>query len=597
MSLTKSPLPSPWQPAAPRADAAELLYLHPSGHCNDLVIPAGALTCMNAAPATKLGRYAFEVGDDEIATARVIAIDLHWALAIPGFARLVDHVRAVKPDATIVAGGISAGFYVAELLAMGIDYVVRGDAERPFAELVDALLSGRQPRSIANVHCVGQLAPPRYRPSQRDLDAIDSLTADWFPTYARCSNWDAGAFPAGRLLIAARGCESRCPECYGSYASTFSAHQLTRSPAAVARDTARAAALKLRNLRYYVGRPHADYLSELCTALAGAGPFAFSSGVGFYMCRAPGASDIDALEAAFTCPVAISMIPPDEHRPRIAAAELDRAWQGWRDAATHVDRSARVELDAWATTPRDSGELRRRLLAGEPRRVKVSCAATWAVTRPTDQQQIAMAEVAAAVDWLWSFYAARILSPALAELLVPFALLDELEVDPASVAAPADDRHSSHAVIMDNWHRHALPTLPGLRFSLAPIRTPAPSLTSLAGLTTTGALELVMATAELAPELIPLESTIDHRGVCLRATLPPQRHGYAFVAHDLVSGQPMRSWNRAHGSMAITAPACGDAELVCQARVHLQGVSLRLTTAAATVAEGSADLGYFPYRP
>ncbi|MCZ7685946.1 MAG: cobalamin B12-binding domain-containing protein [Sandaracinaceae bacterium] len=86
-----------------------VLYVHPSGHLNDLVVPAGAVTCMNAIPGPKLGRYAHEVADEEILEAAVVAIDLHWALALSGLEPLVRHVRALRPDVPIVIGGITAG--------------------------------------------------------------------------------------------------------------------------------------------------------------------------------------------------------------------------------------------------------------------------------------------------------------------------------------------------------------------------------------------------------------------------------------------------------------------------------------------------------
>lgn len=105
----------------------ELLYVHPWGHLNNLVIPSGALSCVNAARVRKVGRYAFEVGDDEIRAARVIAIDVHWALALTGFGPLVRFVRSVAPRVPIVVGGITAGHVAREALEEhAVDFVVRG---------------------------------------------------------------------------------------------------------------------------------------------------------------------------------------------------------------------------------------------------------------------------------------------------------------------------------------------------------------------------------------------------------------------------------------------------------------------------------------
>jgi len=164
----------------------DVLYVHPGGHPNDLVIPAGALTCMNAARGTRLGRYAVEVTDDEIAAARVVAIDVHWALALPGFERLVTHVRAVSCGATIIVGGVTAGHYARELLERyPIDYVISGDPEASFAALVDALRAGARPTDLPNVHARDLPPPAQRRLTAAEYDATDPLTADWFPTCQR----------------------------------------------------------------------------------------------------------------------------------------------------------------------------------------------------------------------------------------------------------------------------------------------------------------------------------------------------------------------------------------------------------------------------
>ncbi|HEX9050808.1 MAG TPA: cobalamin-dependent protein, partial [Anaeromyxobacter sp.] len=131
---------------APPGGPAPLLYVHPRGHLNDLVVPAGAVSAMNAAPFPKLGRYAFEVTDAELRAARVVAMDLHWALGLAGLEPLLARVRAVNPAARVVVGGITASHYPRELVeALGVDHVVQGDAEAAFPALVAALLDGGEP--------------------------------------------------------------------------------------------------------------------------------------------------------------------------------------------------------------------------------------------------------------------------------------------------------------------------------------------------------------------------------------------------------------------------------------------------------------------
>lgn len=121
----------------------DVLYIHPGRYLNDITVPAGALSCMNAIRTRRRGRYAFELDEEEVREARVVAIDLHWAVGLSGFVHLVHRVRCVNPDAAIVVGGITAGHYARVLLErLPLEYVVRGDSEESFARLAESLLGG-----------------------------------------------------------------------------------------------------------------------------------------------------------------------------------------------------------------------------------------------------------------------------------------------------------------------------------------------------------------------------------------------------------------------------------------------------------------------
>ncbi len=340
----------------------DLLYVHPHGHLNDLVVPAGALTSVNAFAGSKLGRYAFELDDDEILEARVVAADLHWALGVSGFAPLVRHVRALRPEVPIVVGGVTAGHLARELLdARLADFVLVGDSEVGFAALVEALVAGRATAGLPNVHARGE-APVARRMTEAEFDVTDCLTADWFPTYDAVSRLDAAAFPAGRTLPVARGCPLRCPDCYGSYASTYGAGYLVRSPAGVVGLLRRAAAMELANLRLFLGKLPAPRLDALIDAIAAAGPFPFDSMLGLFLCTPPSPEQCARLEAAFPGEVAFSMVPPAEHVPALPDATRAHEEGAWRTLAAHVRASSRAHLDAW-TTARGSAERARALFA------------------------------------------------------------------------------------------------------------------------------------------------------------------------------------------------------------------------------------------
>ena len=62
-------------------------------------------------------------------------------------------VRAAKPESLIVLGGPEVGPIAEDVLAEqpAVDIVVRGEGEETFADLLDALLSGRDPSRIEGV--------------------------------------------------------------------------------------------------------------------------------------------------------------------------------------------------------------------------------------------------------------------------------------------------------------------------------------------------------------------------------------------------------------------------------------------------------------
>lgn len=597
-----------WNTRGVRHETARqlVLYVHPSGHLNDLVVPAGAVTCMNAIPGPKLGRYAHEVADEEILEAAVVAIDLHWALGLSGLEPLVRHVRALRPDVPIVIGGITAGHYPEELLRRyAIDHVLQGDSEEAFAELVRRIRGGEPTDDIPNVHSRGRPPPRLMRMSREAFDATDCLTIDWFPTYARTTDWDAAAFPQGRTIPVSRGCELRCPECYGSYAATFGRGYRLRSPERLASLLERAARLGLRNLRLFVGKPSDRALTALLEELAARGPFRFATTVGIYLCTAPARSDLELLERAFSTPVALSMIPASEHVPRSRAPRLALEEARWREAAAYIASSSTLTLDAWTTTSGAVDAVRTALgTRADTPRVQISCASVWAVTRPVDGRDVPFDDVRRAAAGVWSFYAARVLSPALAELLAPYRLLDELDAS-AEDAEPAEPGPLAGFldVIRTSFSRDRLPLLPELAFAVVPLERPR--VTKAAGVRLHGRLAALRATAgELRArrgEWATLRVTRDHRGVTGHASLAPPAgtRALALVPLERAGAAPGDAALEAiatRGLIAITLPAptsatslALDLELV----LRVQEVHVAVGDAGGVLARGRGELGYF----
>ena len=76
-----------------------LLYIHPYGHVIDDFVPTGAVNLINRVSVDKIGRHAHEVTDDDIAAARVAALDLHWCFSIEPARWVAENLkrRATRP--------------------------------------------------------------------------------------------------------------------------------------------------------------------------------------------------------------------------------------------------------------------------------------------------------------------------------------------------------------------------------------------------------------------------------------------------------------------------------------------------------------------
>lgn len=578
----------------------DVLYVHPRGHMNELVIPAGAITCMNSIRAPKLGRYAFEVADAEILAAKIMAVDVHWALALAGLEPLLRHVRELRPDLPIVVGGITASHYAEELLQQfPVDYVIQGDAEEAFPRLVDELLAGRRPTGLPNVHARDAPRPDIRRAGPDAFEQGDCLSAAWFPTYEYWADADAAAFPQGLTISVSRGCTLRCSTCYGSYAGTFGPGQLHRSPRRVAELVARATADGHRNLRLILGKPDRGRLTAVIAALADTGTHRLMSRIGLYCCTPPTREDLSRLAAAFPNGVVVSFVPPREHEPRLPDARVHREEQEWRHVADDTARLPPLHLDAWVTS-RERLEPMRAVLGRAPR-VAVNYGATWNLTRPVDGTSLALSEAIEAVRPLWTFYAARLLSPALARLLVPFALLDE--VDPAADDFPelSDGMAGYRAELRRSYARHHLPMFPRLQLDIVQLSEarslqPAENQRRLRG-----DLDHVEYVPHSARRVLPLQQSEDHRGVDLRCSIDiegPQV--LALSPAPLPAGQTDDSWLQQVARWGLVALRVGDvnahATLVVHLRVQQAQVAL-LDEEGELIAGGSADLVYYPRRP
>lgn len=75
----------------------------------------------------------------------LIGFSLHWHLQSYDTMREIKRIKSVKPEAKIVLGGFTAGFFADEIMKdfSCVDFIIKGDAEVPLLELVRSLSKAR----------------------------------------------------------------------------------------------------------------------------------------------------------------------------------------------------------------------------------------------------------------------------------------------------------------------------------------------------------------------------------------------------------------------------------------------------------------------
>jgi radical SAM superfamily enzyme YgiQ (UPF0313 family) len=155
----------------------------------------------------------------EVLSADLVAISAITSTA-PQSYRLADQVRAAGGIA--VLGGTHVSFLPEEGLEHA-DFVVRGEGEFAFQELVDAIQAGHGLEQIKNLsHIVdGKVVNHPERPK------IPNLDVNPIPDYKLIEGWK----PGGVISVAtSRGCPFSCTFCSvpGMYGHAFRTHSVER---------------------------------------------------------------------------------------------------------------------------------------------------------------------------------------------------------------------------------------------------------------------------------------------------------------------------------------------------------------------------------
>lgn len=231
--------------------------------------------------------------------AKIVLIDMHWYEHCYG---AIDTARAVKqalPHAWTVLGGLSASGFSREILEQfeEVDFIIRGDAEKPLLALVQSLLA-----HAAEVNDLGGLQailktipnlsfradgvvvenPLTYTATSEDLDQLDFVDIsflehnrayfvhEYIVTDLNKAREMVDTSPyLGRWTTTARGCRFNCSYCGGGR----SAHKklanrvglVVRSPEMVVQDLVRLAKMGViqASMTYDIAEISEDYWREL----------------------------------------------------------------------------------------------------------------------------------------------------------------------------------------------------------------------------------------------------------------------------------------------------------------------------------------------
>jgi radical SAM superfamily enzyme YgiQ (UPF0313 family) len=220
-------------------EAVDILYIHPLGanpsfslkYFNSTkdnsehyfgFIPMGIIAVVNNLvkngvsvkgvnlPLKKRVNPSFDLsGYLDLVKPKIVLIDMHW------YVHLKDGLRVAKlckeHGCKVVAGGLSATLFYKQLLNF-VDFVVKGDAEKPLLELVKGLLGGNDVASVSNIACSDFDNPIGYVCT--DIDDYDYVNLDFLEdkdSYLRMFDF---------WLMTGKGCPYNCENCDGNRAST-----------------------------------------------------------------------------------------------------------------------------------------------------------------------------------------------------------------------------------------------------------------------------------------------------------------------------------------------------------------------------------------
>jgi B12-binding domain/radical SAM domain protein len=175
-------------------------------------------------------------------SASVYAIGLHWCVHSQGAIEIARLCKKLHPESIVVLGGLTSTVFHEEIVRKYefVDAVIRGEAEKPFLQLMRALELQKNLEAVPNLtfrdNNGGIRNTPLMEPSI-DLDEFEFTRLDLLEP--KRAIFTPGLLPNWTIPIA-RGCLHNCVSCGGSaysYRTYFGRERPAfRSPEKIAED-------------------------------------------------------------------------------------------------------------------------------------------------------------------------------------------------------------------------------------------------------------------------------------------------------------------------------------------------------------------------
>ncbi|MEW6584053.1 MAG: hypothetical protein AB1442_00405 [Nitrospirota bacterium] len=158
-----------------------------------------------------------------------IGLIFHWQDTAEGFLWAGERSRLRRPDARILAGGFTAGYFGENLLRKCgfLDYVIKGDAEKPVELLLRGVGEPDIPNILYRTASGAASSEITYRAGRKTLSGLSF--ANLACLYDHELYMEAAEKKLGFPLFIGRGCRFSCGYCGGSRGA-FGMHSGTSKP-------------------------------------------------------------------------------------------------------------------------------------------------------------------------------------------------------------------------------------------------------------------------------------------------------------------------------------------------------------------------------